>query len=73
MLAKGYDDRLLFDRQHRRLRILRTGRQVSDRGPLLPLGNCLVVKAVALEKRSQALLTILYCSTDCRCRRGAAV
>src|SRR5207248_9491035 len=27
----------------------------------------------ALGQRSQALLTTLYCSTDCLCRRGAAM
>jgi hypothetical protein len=31
------------------------------------------VDPVALGQRSQALLTILYCSTDCLSRCGAAV
>ena len=31
------------------------------------------VDAVALRKPSQALLTMLYCSTDCLCRCGAPV
>lgn len=40
---------------------------------LLPLSNCLLIDAVALGKRSQALLTSVYCSANCLCRRGAAV
>jgi hypothetical protein len=39
----------------------------------LPLGNGLLVDAVAPGELPQALLTNLYCSTDCLCRRGAAV
>ena len=38
---------------------------------LLPLRDSLLVDPVALGDRSQALLTILYCSTD-RLRRGGA-
>lgn len=40
---------------------------------LLPLRDSLLVGTVALGERSQALLTILYCSTDCLRRGGAAV
>ena len=40
---------------------------------LLPLRDSLLVDTVALGERSQALLTILYCSTDCLRRGGAAV
>lgn len=38
-----------------------------------PLGNRLRVDPVPPGERPQALLTILYCSTDCRCRAGAPV
>ena len=47
------------------------GRQIGDRGPLLPLGDGLLVDAVALGQRPQARLTMLYRSTDRLCRRGA--
>ena len=40
---------------------------------LPPLGNGLRVDAVAPRKRPHALLTMLYRSTDRRCRAGAAV
>src|SRR5205823_4738436 len=36
-----------------------------------PFGDCFLVDPVALSEGSQALLTILYCSTD-RLRRGGA-
>ena len=58
-------------RQNRGLRFFRTGRKISNRGPRLPLGDGLLVDAVALGKRPQALLTMLYRSTDRLCRRGA--
>ena len=73
MTAEGYDDGLVLDRQHGRFRIFRTGRQVCDRVPLLPLGNSLGVDAVALGNTPQALLTMLYRSTDRRSRGGAAM
>ncbi len=41
--------------------------------PLLPLGDSLGIDAVACGQRPQALLTILYCSTDRLCRCSAAV
>src|SRR6266404_5536036 len=71
--AESDDDRLLLDRQHRGLRTFRAGRQIGDRAALLPLGDGLWVDAVALGQRPQARLTMLYRSTDCLCRRGAAV
>ncbi len=40
---------------------------------LLPLGDGLGIDTVALGKRPQALLTMLYRSTDRLCRCGAAV
>ena len=47
--------------------------KIGNRTALLPLGHGLLVDAVAPGKCPQALLTILYCSTDRLCRRGAAV
>ena len=73
VLAEGDDDRLLLDRQHRRPRFLRSGRQVGHRAPLPPLGDGLLVDPVALGQRPQALLTMLYRSTDRLCRCGAPV
>jgi hypothetical protein len=40
---------------------------------LLPLRDSLLVDPIAPRKRCQALLTILYCSTDCLRRSGAAM
>src|SRR5438067_2794691 len=71
--AKGNDDCLLLDRQHRRPRSLWAGWPIGNRGALLPLGDGLRVDPVASGQRPQALLTMLYRSTDRLCRRGAAV
>ena len=73
MLAKGDDDRLFLSQQDCRSRLLRPGCQIGDRRPLLPLGDGLLADPVALRQRPQALLTILYCSTDGLRRRGVAV
>src|SRR3954466_14745296 len=62
---------LLLDRQHRRLRLSRAGALLSRGGSLPPLGDGLGVDAVALGKLPQARLTMLYRSTDRRCRCGA--
>src|ERR1019366_5624323 len=71
--AKGNDDGLFLDRQHRGLCIRGAGGKITDRTAFLPLGHGLLVDAVAFGKRPQARLTILYCSTDRLCRRGAAM
>src|SRR5271154_3484451 len=73
MPPKGDNDRLVFDRQHRGFRFFRTSRQIGDRATLLPFGDGLLVDPVVLGQRPQALLTMLYCSTDRLCRRGAAM
>src|ERR1700692_2251189 len=73
MAAEGDDDTLLPDRQHRGLRLARAGWQIGDRTALLPLGDGLRVDPVAPGQSPQARLTMLYRSTDRRCRRGAAV
>src|SRR5215210_5450628 len=69
--AEGHNDRLLLGREDRRVRRLRAGPLVSRKGALLPLRDGLLVDAVALGQAPQARLTMLYRSTDCRCRAGA--
>src|SRR4028119_1892452 len=71
--AEGHDDCLLLGREDRRVRRLGAGPLVIRRGALLPLGDCFLIDAVALGERPQALLTMLYRSTDCRSRAGAPV
>ena len=73
MPAKGDDDRFVLDRQHRGLRFSRSSRQIGDRPTLAPLGHGLLVDPVVLGQSPQALLTMLYRSTDRLSRRGAAV
>ena len=73
MPPKRDDDRFVLDRQNGRARVFWTGRQIVDGTALLPLRNRLRVDPMTMGKGSQALLTILYCSTDRRCRAGAAV
>jgi hypothetical protein len=73
MPAKGDDDGLFLKEKNCRVWFLRACRQVDQRCPLLPLSESLLIDPIALRKRSQALFTILYCSTDCLCRRGAPV
>src|SRR5436853_3587571 len=46
---------------------------IDHRTALLPFCDGLRIDPVALGQRPQARLTILYCSTDCLCRCGAAV
>jgi hypothetical protein len=71
--AKGNDDGLVLDRQHRGFCIRGAGGKIADRTAFFPLGHGLLVDAVAFGKRPQARLTILYCSTDRLCRCGAAM
>src|SRR6185437_11554379 len=73
MPAKGNDDRLVLDGQDRRSWLLGTRRQIGRRGPVLPLGDRLRVDPVTLRQNPQALLTMLYRSTDCLSRAGASV
>src|ERR1700722_11184712 len=51
----------------------RPSRQIGDRSPNLPLGGGLLIDPEALGQRPQALLTMLYRSTDRLSRRGAPV
>ena len=73
MPTEGDDDGLVLDGEHGGSRLLWPGRQVVDGAALPPLGDGLLVDAVAVGQGPQALLTMLDCLTDCRCRRGAAV
>src|SRR3954449_8464513 len=73
MPTEGDDDRLLLARQHRRSWLRRSCPDVRNRATALPLANSLLVDAVALCERSQALLTMLYRSTDRLRRRGASM
>lgn len=72
MLPESDDDRLLLDGKDARFGFPRACREIGDGLAFLPLRDSLLVDPVALGERSQALLTILYCSTDCLCRGGAA-
>ena len=69
--AIGDDDR--FDRRRRRGWCLGPRWPVGDGGPYLSLGDRLWVDAVASGQSPQALLTMLYRSTDRRCPYGAPV
>ena len=69
---EGGNDRLLLDHQHGRLWILRPWTQTLSRGPLLPLDPGLRVDPVPRRKGPQALLAMLYRSTDRRYRCGSS-
>ncbi|ESX20348.1 hypothetical protein X747_29040 [Mesorhizobium sp. LNJC384A00] len=69
--AEGDNDNLFLDRRNRRSRLSGAGGQIGGRGPLLPFGDGLLIDPVLLGQRLQALLTMLYRSTDCLCRGGA--
>ena len=71
MPPEGDDDRLVLDGKDGRLGFLGACRKIGNGLALLPLRDSLLVDTVAPGERSQALLTILYCSTD-RLRRGGA-
>ena len=73
VLAECDDNRLFLDAQHCQMHDDGTGGQVLDRRAPLPLGDCRLVDPVALGQNPQALLTMLYRSTDCLCRSGAPV
>jgi hypothetical protein len=64
--SEGDDDRFLLDRQDRRFDVLRAGWEVAEGGTLLPFGDRPGVDAMVLGQHPQALLTMLYRSTDCR-------
>src|SRR4051794_37452295 len=68
---EGDNHGFLFQGQHGRSRRFRSGRPIGCRRALLPLGDGFWVNPVTSGENSQALLTILYCSTDRRRRAGA--
>ena len=70
MPAKGNDNSFLLKRKDCRLRRW-TGTPIRNRSPLPLLGDGLGVDAMTPRQRSQALLTMLYRSTNCLCRAGA--
>src|ERR1700679_3816680 len=73
MPAEGNDHRLFLDSQNRRSGPLGASRKIGDGRPFLPLGDCLGIDPMSPGKRPQALLTMMYRSTDCLCRCGAPV
>ena len=70
---EGDDDGFVCGGEHRGAGVCRAGSEVMDRASLPPLGDRLRIEAVSPGQGPQARLTILYCSTDRLCRRGAAV
>src|SRR5580704_2221974 len=73
MPSECNDDGLFLCGQDCRSGLLGSCRQVGNGRPRFPLSDRLRVDAIALRKRPQALLTMLYRSTDRLCRRGAPV
>ena len=69
---RGNDNGFLFKGKNGGPRC-RPGLSVRNRGPLPPLGDGLRVDPMASGEGPQALLTMLYRSTDRRCRAGAPV
>ncbi len=67
MPAKGNDNSFLLKRKDGGLRGW-PGLPIRNRGPIPPLGDGLRVDAMPPGQRPQALLTMLYRSTHCRCR-----
>src|SRR4051812_12653859 len=64
-------DSLFLKRKRGRPRLLRAGPEVRNSAAALPLADGLLVDAVAPRQRPQALLTMLYRTTD-RLRRAGA-
>src|SRR4029077_14631516 len=69
--SEGDDDGLFLCRQDCRSGLLGSCRQVGNTGPRFPLGDGLLIDSIALGQSPQALLTMLYRSTDRLCRCGA--
>ncbi len=70
MAAESDDDRLLFLAENGRSWRFRPDPEILDPIALPPLGDHLRVDPIPPGKNLQALLTILYCPTDCRSRYG---
>jgi hypothetical protein len=73
MPAESNNDGFFLHAQDRRVRMLRSGAQIGHRAALPPLSHRLGVDSMTASQRSQALLTMLYRSTDRLCRSGASV
>jgi hypothetical protein len=73
MPAKRNAHRFLFLRQHCGTQLLRPHRRIMHVLAPLPLRHRLWIDVVALSEHFQALLTMLYRSTHCCGRAGAAV
>jgi len=73
MAPEGNDDRLLVHGEHGGFCFPGAGWKVVRGTAVSPFGDGFLIDAVAGGQGSQALLTMLYRSTDCRRRRGAAV
>jgi len=73
MPAEGNDDGLILDGQNGRSGISWSGGEIGDGTAPLPLGDGLLIDAVAPGQGPQARLTMLYRSTDRLCRCGAPV
>ena len=73
MPAEGNHDSFFLHRQNRGAGMLRPGRKIGHRAALPPLRNRLGVDPMTKRQCSQALLTMLYRSTDRLCRGGAPV
>ena len=71
MASERDHDRLVLQRKARRSCLARAHRTIADRLARLPLGDGFGVDPVALGENSQALLTMLYRSTDHLRRCGA--
>ncbi len=70
MPPDGDEDRLFLNRKDGRLGLPGACREIGDGLAPPPLRNSLLVDTVGLGERPQALLTILYCSTDGLRRRS---
>src|ERR1044071_8336217 len=73
MPAEGNDDGLILDGQNGRSGISWSGGEIGDGTAPLPLGDGLLIDAVAPGQGPQPRLTMLYRSTDRLCRCGAPV
>ncbi len=73
VLTESHNDGLLLHSQNCRTRVLRPGGQIGYRAALLPPGNGLGIDSIPAGQCPQALLTMLYRSTDRLCRGGAPV
>ena|SRR5436305_11395668 len=72
-LTEGYNDGFLLGGEHGRARLTRPHRGIFDGRTLAPFSHRLSVEVIAHGQARYAFLTMLYRSTQCRSRAGAAV